>query len=423
MGLKLLIKYWPGIFGIPLTAKLGHWQYNRRDWKEGIIKRSEERPLMEPLDGIPSDFAAKREEYEFRRIRLSGKYDSESPECIIHPRTFIPAKDEDFSKINVSMRTGAHVISPFVTEDGRRILVNRGFVSLDRVERSFRDKGQSSDTHSIGGIIRLDDDVIKLHGQKPRDDGTYKVRDVTNMSKDLDTEEIFIDLDRESTLPGGPIGGQTKLSFSNNHLIYCIQWWSLTAFITFYTIRTALKMSRIVYVGAAAQRVKTISKSLSVVPPALGATIAIKWTKIMALAPLVKYSVLTLTAVQFIIPVIFYHTAKRYIFQMKVYNQFEEDEKYEVLTLSPSLWTTRKTTFTTKEVAFPDNPEALTSFIVNGRRLLWDQHNVTEDDYDYLTRFASGIDYENLDSSIAKQKEINDLLNKRKRASRRNKRG
>ena len=129
---------------------------------------------MEPLDGIPSDFAAKREEYEFRRIRLSGKYDNESPECIIHPRTFIPAKDEDFSKINVSMRTGAHVISPFVTEDGRRILVNRGFVSLDRVERSFRDKGQSSDTHSIGGIIRLDDDVIKLHGQKPRDDGTYK---------------------------------------------------------------------------------------------------------------------------------------------------------------------------------------------------------------------------------------------------------
>ena len=52
-----------------------------------------------------------------------------------------------------------------------------------------------------------------------------------------------------------------------------------------------------------------------------------------------------------------------------------------------------------------------------------DQHNVTEDDYDYLTRFASGIDYENLDSSIAKQKEINELLNKRKRAARRHKRG
>ncbi|CBY23275.1 unnamed protein product [Oikopleura dioica] len=180
-------------------------------------------------------------------------------------------------------------------------------------------------------------------------------------------------------------------------------------------------MSRIVYVGAAAQRVKTISKSLSVVPPALGATIAIKWTKIAALAPLVKYSVLTLTAVQFIIPVIFYHTAKRYIFQMKVQNQFEDDEKYEMLTLSPTLWTTRKTSFTTKEVSFPDNPEALTSFIVQNRRFLWDQQNVTEDDYDYLTRFASGIDYENLDSSISKQKEINELLNKRQKFSSRSK--
>ncbi|CBY23276.1 unnamed protein product [Oikopleura dioica] len=241
MGLKLLFKYWPGIFGIPLTAKLGHWQFSRRDWKKAIIKRSQERPLLEPLAKIPDDFVEKREDYEFRRIRLFGKYDNSSSECIVHPRTFIPAKNEDFSKINVTMRTGAHVILPFVTEDNRRILVNRGFVSLDRVERSFRMKGQSDEEHEISGIIRLDDDVIKLHGAKPNDDGTYKVRDVTNMAKDLETEEIFIDLDRESTLAGGPIGGQTKLAFSNNHLIYCIQWWSLTAFITFYTIRTALK--------------------------------------------------------------------------------------------------------------------------------------------------------------------------------------
>ena len=102
MGMKLIIKYWPGIFGIPLTAKLGHWQYHRRDWKESIIKRSEERPLMAPIDHIPTDFIENREEYEFRRIRLTGKYDFDSSECIVHPRTFIPAKNEDFSKINVS---------------------------------------------------------------------------------------------------------------------------------------------------------------------------------------------------------------------------------------------------------------------------------------------------------------------------------
>ena len=49
-------------------------------------------------------------------------------------------------------------------------------------------------------------------------------------------------------------------------------------------------MSRIIYIGSSTGRVKLISKSVSVVPAMIGGSLAVKWTKIMALAPMVKVS-------------------------------------------------------------------------------------------------------------------------------------
>ena len=38
------------------------------------------------------------------------------------------------------------------------------------------------------------------------------------------SEPIFLDADAASTVPGGPIGGQTRVSFRNDHLSYLITW-------------------------------------------------------------------------------------------------------------------------------------------------------------------------------------------------------
>ncbi|KAI4562386.1 hypothetical protein MJT46_011348 [Ovis ammon polii x Ovis aries] len=41
------------------------------------------------------------------------------------------------------------------------------------------------------------------------------------------TEPIFIDADFKSTVPGGPIGGQTRVTLRNKHLQYIIARYGL----------------------------------------------------------------------------------------------------------------------------------------------------------------------------------------------------
>ena len=47
-------------------------------------------------------------------------------------------------------------------------------------------------------------------------------------------------------------------------------------------------MSRIIYVGASNTRLKVVAKSLTLVPPLIGGTLAVKWSKVAALTPWVK---------------------------------------------------------------------------------------------------------------------------------------
>ena len=49
-------------------------------------------------------------------------------------------------------------------------------------------------------------------------------RDIPEMAQTLHTLPIFLDADANSTVPGGPIGGQTKVSLRNDHLSYMFTW-------------------------------------------------------------------------------------------------------------------------------------------------------------------------------------------------------
>ena len=48
------------------------------------------------------------------------------------------------------------------------------------------------------------------------------------MAEVLNTAPVFIDADANSTVPGGPIGGQTRVSLRNEHMSYIITWFSLS---------------------------------------------------------------------------------------------------------------------------------------------------------------------------------------------------
>lgn len=56
---------------------------------------------------------------------------------------------------------------------------------------------------------------------------------------------ILLDARSETTIPGGPIGGQTRITMKNDHLSYLITWFSLSAFTTFMWFKTIVKKGKI----------------------------------------------------------------------------------------------------------------------------------------------------------------------------------
>lgn len=53
------------------------------------------------------------------------------------------------------------------------------------------------------------------------------------MSSKLGTLPVFIDADGTSTIPGGPIGGQTRVTLRNEHLSYIVTWYGLSLLTTY----------------------------------------------------------------------------------------------------------------------------------------------------------------------------------------------
>lgn len=52
----------------------------------------------------------------------------------------------------------------------------------------------------------------------------WNYRDIDAMADKLNTEHVFLDADRNSTIPEGPIGGQTRVTLRNEHMSYIITW-------------------------------------------------------------------------------------------------------------------------------------------------------------------------------------------------------
>lgn len=54
-------------------------------------------------------------------------------------------------------------------------------------------------------------------------------------------QPIFLDANYNSSVPGGPIGGQTRITLRNDHLSYLVTWYSLSLATGFLWYRNILK--------------------------------------------------------------------------------------------------------------------------------------------------------------------------------------
>lgn len=202
---------------IAILIGLGVWQLHRLDWKEALIAERDSRLDAAPLV-LPDSFA-EPDELEYRRVRLTGTYRHDG-EMLVSSRTH-------------RKQVGQHVFTPMTLDDGRVVLVNRGWVPMDRLDPADRAAGQ------IAGPIALDA-ILRVGGwrgsktfrpaNRPQD-GLWLWIDLPAMAGRGGLDNMITDVYAQAlprALPGGlPIGVEPRVAVRNDHLQYALTWFSL----------------------------------------------------------------------------------------------------------------------------------------------------------------------------------------------------
>ena len=200
-GLLFLLIF--GLTGVAILVGLGVWQVQRLDWKQGLLADIATRIAADPV-ALPTD-----------PDPVADKYLPVTVDGVIQP---------DELHVLVSLKRvgpGYRVIAPFETGDGRRILLDRGFVGTAQ-----KNDARSGGAVSVTGNLHWPDDRT---GSTPANDEAGNIwfaRDVADMAAALDTEPVLL-IARSSTGPTvRPLPIDT-VGVPNDHLQYAITWFSL----------------------------------------------------------------------------------------------------------------------------------------------------------------------------------------------------
>ena len=195
-----------GILGVAILLSLTVWQIKRMAWKNNLLSKIEIK-ISSPVVEIPQ--GPSKQSHGFLPVKAYGRFLGRPLKVLVSQKIY---------------GAGYRLITAFELQDGRRVLIDRGFISV-------------SDTMPI--VPKIDGMVIgNLHWPKEIDSFTpendlknniWFARDVPTMAKYLDTEPVLLilkssDLDQENIMPL-PVD---TAGIPNNHLQYAITWFLLS---------------------------------------------------------------------------------------------------------------------------------------------------------------------------------------------------
>lgn len=205
------------LLGVAGFIALGVWQLERRVWKLALIERVADRVQAAPVTPPgPRDWpTATTARDEYLRVRVTGQFLNDR-------ETLVQAVTE--------LSAGFWVLTPFRTDQGFILLVNRGFVPPDRRAPATRAAGQITGEATVTGLVRMTEPKGGfLRTNDPPDDRWYS-RDVAAIAAARGLSNVapyFIDAEASMGAENWPRGGLTALRFPNNHLVYAITWFGL----------------------------------------------------------------------------------------------------------------------------------------------------------------------------------------------------
>ena len=126
-------------------------------------------------------------------------------------------------------RVGYQIITPFERESGAVVLVNRGWVPLERKEPETRRAGQVEGTFRLAGIVVPGGRAGWFTPDNTPAENLWFWADVESLAAKAGTPApaFLVDADARPNPGGLPIGGQTKVELRSEHLQYIVIWYAL----------------------------------------------------------------------------------------------------------------------------------------------------------------------------------------------------
>ncbi len=195
-----------GVAGVAVLASLGFWQLSRLDEKQAIIAEIEAQIAAPPV-ALPEVPEAARHRY--LPVQAEGRFTGEAVDVLASQR---------------GAGTGVHVIGVFQTGEGRRLMVDRGFLP-DAARAGF---DAESGAVTVRGNLHWPRDADRFTPEPDLDRGLWFSRAVEPMAAHLDAEPVLIVARTETPPPPAlrpvPVGVE---GIRNDHLEYAITWFTL----------------------------------------------------------------------------------------------------------------------------------------------------------------------------------------------------
>ena len=209
--------------GIAILCGLGIWQLDRKAWKENLIETLTTRLARAPQPLPPRDAWPRLvpQANEYTRVSFPAEF-LEGQEALV----YTPG-----SPLRPDVKgPGYWVFAPAQLAGGSIVLVNRGFVPIERKDPASRPGSATQGSVEIVGVMRWPEARGLF---TPADDvagNVWYVRDPKAMAaaKRWATAAPFY-IDQEAPVPTGglPLPGKLSVTLPDNHLQYAITWFGL----------------------------------------------------------------------------------------------------------------------------------------------------------------------------------------------------
>jgi surfeit locus 1 family protein len=220
MNRRMIFPLLFGVIGVAILLSLGTWQVQRLMWKNAVLADIDSRIGAAPVD-VPAE--ADPEADRFLPVTVTGRFTGEQLDVLVSRK---------------EIGAGYRVIAVLEAKNGRRILVDRGFLF-----EAARGLPREVTDITLSGNLLWPQEVDSFTPKPDAKLGIWFARDLPAMALALSADPLLIIARTETGDSIEPLPVDSS-AIPNNHLNYAITWFLLALVWAGMTVLLLWRMRR-----------------------------------------------------------------------------------------------------------------------------------------------------------------------------------